>query len=223
MPVTWRAASPGGGPASSATAALGGVLSRDDAGYLRTTVVSALVERGSLILDVGDLRLHHPAAVEVFAEALAAAGGWPTARLVLARRQARVKAALSASGVVGEVPVASDLVSGRSRLCLRPDRVTRRLRLRPERSAPRRTRSFVAQAASAWSVEQAVRDNAATVAWGPRRPGSRAREVRRHSHGVTRPVRALPRAPGLQPRERRFGAPGTPHSSRRRRRRLTDR
>ena len=127
-------------------------------------MTAALDERGSLVLDIADLQLHHPAAVEVFAEALAAAGGWPTARLVLVKPDGRITAALSASGLVGEVPVAADLVSGRARLCLRPDSVTRRLRLRPERSAPRRARSFVTQAGSAWSVKHSVRDDAATVA-----------------------------------------------------------
>jgi hypothetical protein len=152
------------GPASWATARLGGVVSRDNLRHVRAAVTSVLVDEQSVVLDIAGLRLHHPACAGAFSDALAAVGGWPVARLVLVGPQARVRAALTATGVAHEVPVAADVSSGRARLESRPEKVTRRLRLRPEPSAPRRTRAFVAATGSAWNVEQSARQDAAAVA-----------------------------------------------------------
>jgi len=152
------------GPASCARARLGGVVSRADVRHVRAAVRSVLVDEQSVVLDIADLRLHHPASVGAFSDALTAVGGWPVARLVLVGPQARVRAALTASGVAREVPVAADASSGRARLQSRPDKVTRRLGLRPEPSAPRRASAFVAVAGSAWNVEQFVCEDAAAVA-----------------------------------------------------------
>src|SRR4051794_8174355 len=80
MPVNWELVSPRRAPALCATARLGGVMSRDDVGSIKATVASALSQERSLVIDIADLRLRSSTVVEVFAQALAAAGGWPTAR-----------------------------------------------------------------------------------------------------------------------------------------------
>ena len=63
--------------------ALSGELSLRSAGLTQKAVSKALLDVGHVLVDVSVLRVTWPPAVQVFPLAVAVAGGWPSARLVL--------------------------------------------------------------------------------------------------------------------------------------------
>ncbi|MGQ0573905.1 MAG: ATP-binding protein [Pseudonocardia sp.] len=129
-----------------------GELSTTTAADLRAAVRARLLDRTDVLVDLGGLRVCTPEAVHAFSEALADAGGWPRARLVLFNADAVTTALLHAQRVPLLVPVAADLAAAGPRLAHRPDRVARRTVLPAGLPAPAHARTFVASACADWAV-----------------------------------------------------------------------
>jgi hypothetical protein len=142
---------PGGG-STGVTAALTGVLSSHDVAPQRRAIKELLDRVHAVVLDVAELRIQHGPAVEVLSTALLAAGGWPSARLVVLRPDGRLTAALRTTGVAREVPVADDIDCALATLRARPPRVSRRLWLPPNVAARRRSRGMVSAVCRDWGV-----------------------------------------------------------------------
>ena len=102
--------------------------------------------------------------VQVFPAALAEAGGWPLARLVLARPDPLTARILQAARVHLTVPLASTLAGARLLLDTRPSRVARDHELPCDSTAPGLARSAVASMCVDWELDDGVYDAAATVA-----------------------------------------------------------
>jgi anti-sigma regulatory factor (Ser/Thr protein kinase) len=118
-----------------------------------------LHNRGAVVVDVADLRLGWAPAVEVFTGALAAAGGWPAVRLVLAGAGAELSRRLRAARTV---PVVADLADAAELLWKRPERVSRHHDLPAVLEASAAARALVRKACADWSVS-AIGDVAALV------------------------------------------------------------
>lgn len=129
-----------------------GQLSRAAACDLRSTLHKHLVECVDVLVDIGSLTIAAPEALHAFPAALADAGGWPFARLVLFGASAQAAGVLRAEGVASTVPVARDLAAARLLLNTRPDRITRRVELPEDPSAAAHARSTVGAACTDWGV-----------------------------------------------------------------------
>jgi len=136
--------------------ALIGTLTRTDVAQLRHTLDALLVPARPVILDVTRLSTQFPPAVEELSRSLLAAGGWPTARLVVAGPDPRFRAALRSISTARDVVVAEDVPDAHRRLHERPERVRRRLALRP--GTPGRARAFVDRACADWDVPHLADD-----------------------------------------------------------------
>lgn len=145
-----------GSPCTTAT--LTGTLARTDLPRLRRTLDTLLAPARPVILDVSRVAMQFPPAVEELSRSLLAAGGWPAAQLIVTGPDERFRAALRSTGTIRDVVVADDLQEARSRLCNRPERVRRRLTLRPGTSAPGRARAFVARTCADWDLPLLVDD-----------------------------------------------------------------
>ena len=143
--------------------ALSGDLSRGSAEVVTDALTTALVDAGHVAVDVSGLRLSWNGAAHVFPSALEAAGGWPTARLVLIGADAELAGALASQNVPDTVPLAPDEATARQLLLSRPPAVARHLDLDGDSSSPRRARLFVDDASRQWGFD-AVRDDAVLVA-----------------------------------------------------------
>jgi anti-sigma regulatory factor (Ser/Thr protein kinase) len=142
---------------------LHGDLSLVTAGRVRTLLGKLLHDRGALVVDLAGLRLQRAPAAEVFPGALAAAGGWPVARMVLVGADAELAARLHAVRVHRTVPVVADLSDAPAVLRQRPQRVTRHRDLPAALRSPAAARSLVRAACADWRL-LAVEDAAALVA-----------------------------------------------------------
>jgi hypothetical protein len=138
------------------TATLTGTLTSADVPRLRHTLDALLTPARPVILDVTRLRTNCPPAVEALSRSLVAAGGWPTARLVVAGPDPRFRAALRSTGTIRDVVVADDVQDAHLRLHDRPERVRRRLALGPGTAAP--ARAFVHRACADWGVPHLAAD-----------------------------------------------------------------
>jgi anti-sigma regulatory factor (Ser/Thr protein kinase) len=142
---------------------LAGPLSLATAPVVRATIGKLLAERGRVVVDLSALRLEWQPAVELFPAALAAAGGWPVARLVLAGARAKLTMALRAARVPSTVPLVTDLAAALARLDDRPLRVTRHRDLPPHPAAPGSARAFVREACTDWDLLDLVPSAALVV------------------------------------------------------------
>jgi hypothetical protein len=143
--------------------ALSGDLSRGSTEVATRALTDALTEARYTMVDVSGLRVSWTPAVQVFASALTAAGGWPTARLVLIGADTALAESLDALRVPDSVPLAPDEPTARHLLRRRPPAVLRHLDLDEDSSSPRRARLFVDKALREWEL-RAVRDDAVLVA-----------------------------------------------------------
>ena len=143
--------------------ALSGDLARESAASTTGVLTEALVDHGRVLVDTSGLWSSRTPAVDVFPSALAAAGGWPVARLVLVGAGPELDETLISRGVPETVPLAPDDVRARQLLLRRPPTVARYLDLDEDPSAPRRARLFVHAACRDWGAEE-VRDDAVLVA-----------------------------------------------------------
>lgn len=144
-------------------AALRGDLTLRTAGSTSKTLTKLLLNHGEVMVDLSRLHVGWAPALQVFPTALASAGSWPFARLVLFDANAQVTAALHRVRVPTMVPLAQGAREARAHLARRPDLVMRHYELAHDPSSPRRARALVRQACSDWDLA-AVAGKATLVA-----------------------------------------------------------
>jgi anti-sigma regulatory factor (Ser/Thr protein kinase)/anti-anti-sigma regulatory factor len=137
---------------------LSGQLSLRTAPRVREATVKSLLSTGHVVIDLSGLHTTQAAFVTVFPAALEAAGGWPSATLVLCGADAGLRSMLIAARITETVPLAADLASARAILRQRPPEVRRHRDLPLHNSAALAARLFVRETCEAWSVPPAVRD-----------------------------------------------------------------
>jgi len=141
-----------------------GVLSSPSVdGAVRRALETHLLDRGRVVVDLSRADVPQDVTVGLFPAALAGAGGWPQARLVLARPDTPTTRMLQAARVHLTVPVATTLDEARALLDVRPRRVARDHALPYDLVAPALARASVASACEDWGLDGDVHDAAATV------------------------------------------------------------
>lgn len=137
---------------------LRGCLSLRNVPRVREATVKSLLDRGRVLIDVSRLRCTQSAFVTVFSTALAGAGGWPTARLVLFGADRVVSSTLLAARIPDTVPLATDLASARALLDHRPPQVRCHRDLPMHDAAPSAARRFVRECCVNWAVGQQTQE-----------------------------------------------------------------
>ncbi len=130
----------------------------------RRTLGTQLLDRGRVVVDLSEATVESDPVVQVFPAALADAGGWPLARLVLARPDPLTARILQAARMHLTVPLASTLAGAQLLLDARPSRVARDHELPCDSTAPGLARMAVASMCEDWELDDGVYDAAATVA-----------------------------------------------------------
>jgi anti-sigma regulatory factor (Ser/Thr protein kinase) len=143
---------------------LRGLLSLRSNARIRESIVKSLLGAGRLLADVSSLRCTQNSYLSIFPAALAAAGGWPSARLVLYGADAVLHSALAAARIPETVPLAADLVSARALVEHRPPLVRRHRDLPMHSSAAAAGRQLVREACAAWLLPQDICETAELVA-----------------------------------------------------------
>ena len=143
--------------------AVSGELTPPPPGLLTRSLSTTLADPGRVLVDVSRLRLGSAAAAQVFPSALAGAGGWPGARLVLFGADPTVARTFTALRVTSAVPLAPDEATARLLLDQRPPAVARHLDLECGSSSPQRARLFIESACADWQLDL-IRDPARVVA-----------------------------------------------------------
>jgi hypothetical protein len=130
-----------------------GELSLRTVPQMRSTLQKHLADRGRVLVDLSGLTVSWAPALEVFPLALATAGGWPAARLVLfGTRSWTIPALHPAHGLSAAVHVADSLESAVAVLAVRPRRVSRRTTLTGEPDAARWARIITRGACDDWGI-----------------------------------------------------------------------
>jgi anti-sigma regulatory factor (Ser/Thr protein kinase) len=122
-----------------------------------------LLDRGRVIVDLSRATLRSAPAAEVFPTALAGAGGWPLARLVLAGPDPSTAKILQVARVHLTVPLARNLDEARVMLAARPPRVVRSHELPCTATTPTLARSLVMLVREDWALPDELCDAALTV------------------------------------------------------------
>ncbi|HET9257181.1 MAG TPA: ATP-binding protein [Pseudonocardiaceae bacterium] len=142
---------------------LSGRLSPQTSPTIHEATVKCLLGTGCVMIDVSRLRTPQAAFLSVFPAALTAAGGWPSARLVLFGASTDLRSMLVSSRITATVPLAADLASAMAMLEQRPSELRRQRDLSPHDTAPSAARLFVREACELWLVSPAVREVAELV------------------------------------------------------------
>jgi anti-anti-sigma regulatory factor/anti-sigma regulatory factor (Ser/Thr protein kinase) len=119
---------------------------------VREVLRTLLMDRARVLVDLAGLTADAPAAVAVFPAALAATGGWPSARLVLFGAGERMADALRRGGTVRSVPLAATRESAEDLLRHRPERVSRCADLPADPYAATLARTLIADACADWDL-----------------------------------------------------------------------
>jgi anti-sigma regulatory factor (Ser/Thr protein kinase)/anti-anti-sigma regulatory factor len=143
---------------------LRGRLSLRSTTRIRESIVKSLANNGRVLIDLSPLHCSHASFLTVFPAALAAAGGWPSARLVLFGADADLQSALASVRIPETVPLATDLTSACALLHRRPPVVRRHRDLPLHPSAAAGGRMLVREACTAWSLPQEASETAELVA-----------------------------------------------------------
>lgn len=141
-----------------------GGLSLATASPLGRVLDKLLLDRGRVVVDLSGVELLWQPTVELFPTVLASAGGWPLARMVLARPDAAMAAALRSARVPLTVPLAATLGEARRALDERPPRVARTYDVPSTAASGAWVRSLVASLCDDYLLPDALSDAAATVA-----------------------------------------------------------
>jgi anti-anti-sigma factor len=149
--------------ADHAVVVLGGELTKAGVGAITRALTTPLLGDGRVIADLTHLRVGWIPALQVFPSILAAAGGWPAARLVLFGASPEVSEALRAIDVPDTVPLAADRAAALARLDSRPDAVCRYHVLEPHLGSPRRARALFRRACLEWALGSSYDDAALVV------------------------------------------------------------
>ncbi|MBV9164470.1 MAG: ATP-binding protein [Pseudonocardiales bacterium] len=142
---------------------LRGRLSLQNVPRVREATVKSLLGTGRVLIDLSRLRSSPTTFVTVFPAALAVAGGWPSARLVLFGANAAIRTTLLSARIPETVPLAADLPSARALLQQRPPQVRRHRDLPLHNTAPAAARLLVRESCALWSVPQTVREIAELI------------------------------------------------------------
>ncbi|GAA5116752.1 ATP-binding protein [Pseudonocardia adelaidensis] len=121
----------------------------------RALLGKLLRDPGAVVVDLAGLELDWDPAAEVFPAALAAAGGWPAAQLVLTGAGDRFATRIRALRIDRTVPLVDDPDRASDRLHHRPDRVMRHRDLPATPVAPAMARALVHEACVDWSATEA--------------------------------------------------------------------
>ncbi len=132
--------------------ALSGPLSLSTAPRVGNTLTKLLALDQPVVVDLSGLDLGWRPAVEVFATALQAGGGWPLARMVLFGADADLAEALHTVRVDERVPLAVDYSAARGRVDAPPDVVHRQVKLPNFSGASVIARSAAANACRDWEL-----------------------------------------------------------------------
>jgi anti-sigma regulatory factor (Ser/Thr protein kinase)/anti-anti-sigma regulatory factor len=146
-----------------AVLSLSGRLSLRTSPKIREATVKSLLGTGCAVIDVSRLRTRQAAFLSVFPAALAAAGGWPSARLVLFGADTDLRSMLVSSRVAQRVPLAADLASALAILEQRPPELRRHQDLPCHNTAPSAARLVLRETCDAWWVPLATREVAELV------------------------------------------------------------
>jgi anti-sigma regulatory factor (Ser/Thr protein kinase) len=122
---------------------------------VRRLLDKLLRDPGAVVADLSGLDFGWKPALEIFPSALAAAGGWPTARLVLTGADEHLSAQLRALRVDRAVPVVDNPAAAPARLGQRPEHVARHRDLPLSPYAPAMARAMVRDACADWSITAA--------------------------------------------------------------------
>jgi anti-sigma regulatory factor (Ser/Thr protein kinase) len=142
---------------------LHGTLSLATVQRVRSLLDKLLADHGAVVVDLAALRLGWRPAVEVFPTALAAAGGWPVARMVLTGAGPELAAVLRSLRIPRAVPLVEHPAAAAERLRRSPDRISRHRDLPADVSAPAAARALVREVCDDWRLAAAV-DAGALVA-----------------------------------------------------------
>ena len=145
--------------------AVRGVLSTPpgDAAF-REVLRTQLLDRGRVVVDLSGATTTWASAVQLFPDTLASVGGWPQARLALARPEPFTRKVLKAARVHLAVPLAGTVAEAGRLLDVRPPLVARRYDLPCDTTAPVLARMVVESACRDWELDDYSYDLAATVA-----------------------------------------------------------
>lgn len=132
---------------------LGGDLRLRTAGQLSTVLAKVLLDRGRVVLDLSGLTVSWSPALMIFCSALARAGGWPLARLVILGADARLTDVLRATRVAEAIPLAESWDEATVLIHLRPPRISRRMDIPSVNEAGVLARSMVGDACTDWGIE----------------------------------------------------------------------
>lgn len=142
---------------------LGGCLTLRNIPRVREAALKYLLGSGRVLIDLSCLRSPHATFVTVFPAALAVAGGWPSARLVIFGADAVLRSMLLSARIPNTVPMAVDLPAARALLEQRPAQLRRHRDLPQHNTAPAAARLLVREVCALWSVAQAVQEIAELV------------------------------------------------------------
>jgi anti-sigma regulatory factor (Ser/Thr protein kinase) len=130
-----------------------GELSLGTVPEMRATLQKFLADRGRVLVDLAGLAVGWAPALEVFPLALATAGGWPAARLVVfGAPHRRDSAPVATRHLSAAVHVADSLDAAVGMLAVRPRRVSRRTELACDQDAPWWARIIARGAGEDWGV-----------------------------------------------------------------------
>jgi anti-sigma regulatory factor (Ser/Thr protein kinase) len=144
--------------------AVRGGLSLTATPTVRPVLDKLLLDRGRVIVDLSEAVVLWRPVLEIFPTALAAAGGWPLARLVLTGADNDTVAALRATRIPLNVPHAADPEEAGRLLDVQPPRVARRYDVPSTAVGPGWVRSLVESMCDDCALSDALSGAAAAVA-----------------------------------------------------------
>lgn len=142
---------------------LDGRLTLQDIPRVREAAVKSLLNTGRVVIDLSEMHCRQAALVTVFPTALALAGGWSGARLVIFGATDTLRPLLVNTGVLKTVPLADDLPAARALLEQCPAHLRRHCDLAPHSGAPAIARLFTRQTCRLWSLPQILEQLAELV------------------------------------------------------------
>jgi AraC-like DNA-binding protein len=138
--------------ADHVVASLRGDLTSITAPDVLKSLTKLLLGHGQVLLDVEQARLVWPPAPELFTTAIATAGGWPSARLVLIGATRHTTDRLHACRVTESVPLARTEAEAAELVAQRPVRLLRSTRFPAHPSSVNRAAGFVEDVGRAWEM-----------------------------------------------------------------------
>jgi anti-sigma regulatory factor (Ser/Thr protein kinase) len=130
---------------------LTGVLDPAAGRLVHDALVALLRDVDRVLVDIAGLTIARTPLLQVFPDALDAAGGWPAARLALVYRGETMRQALHASRVTRRVAVADEPDLALLRCAEQPRQVRARWELPADQDAPHRARGLLGMRLAGWS------------------------------------------------------------------------